>query len=102
MKAYDESGVLEASAESRQQETVPAHPIECDNDELYRRAVAVVRQENYASTSRVQHRLQIGYNRAADLIDRMEFEGVISPANHVGKRTIMLASPVADATGGKG
>jgi DNA segregation ATPase FtsK/SpoIIIE, S-DNA-T family len=58
-------------------------------DALYRQAVAVVCRERKASTSFVQRHLQIGYNRAARLIERMEAEGVISAANHVGKREVL-------------
>ena len=58
-------------------------------DDLYRQAVDLVLREGKASTSFVQRHLQIGYNRAARLIDQMEKEGVISPANHVGKREIL-------------
>ena len=58
-------------------------------DDLYDRAVALVCSERKASTSFVQRHLQIGYNRAARLIERMETEGVIGPANHVGKREII-------------
>jgi S-DNA-T family DNA segregation ATPase FtsK/SpoIIIE len=54
--------------------------------------VAVVLRHGKASTSFVQRHLQIGYNRAARLIERMESEGVISSANHVGKREILLRS----------
>jgi DNA segregation ATPase FtsK/SpoIIIE, S-DNA-T family len=59
---------------------------------LYDHAVALVCRERKASTSFVQRYLQIGYNRAARLIERMEQEGVVSPANHVGKREV-LAPP---------
>ncbi|HTH97860.1 MAG TPA: DNA translocase FtsK 4TM domain-containing protein, partial [Stellaceae bacterium] len=55
-------------------------------DDLYDQAVALVCRERKASTSFVQRHLQIGYNRAARLIERMEKEGVVSGANHVGKR----------------
>jgi DNA segregation ATPase FtsK/SpoIIIE, S-DNA-T family len=58
-------------------------------DDLYDRAVALVCRERKASTSFVQRHLQIGYNRAARLIERMEKEGVVSPANHVGKREVL-------------
>ncbi len=58
-------------------------------DDLYDRAVALVCAERKASTSFVQRHLQIGYNRAARLIERMESEGVIGPANHVGKREVL-------------
>ena len=58
-------------------------------DELYDKAVALVCRERKASTSFVQRYLQIGYNRAARLIERMEREGVVSQANHAGKREVL-------------
>jgi S-DNA-T family DNA segregation ATPase FtsK/SpoIIIE len=58
-------------------------------DELYDKAVALVCRERKASTSFVQRYLQIGYNRAARLIERMEKEGVVSQANHAGKREVL-------------
>jgi S-DNA-T family DNA segregation ATPase FtsK/SpoIIIE len=61
-------------------------------DDLYDRAVAVVTRDRKASTSYVQRRLQIGYNRAASLIERMENEGVVSPANHAGKREVLVSA----------
>ena len=62
-------------------------------DDLYDRAVAVVTRDRKASTSYVQRRLQIGYNRAATLIERMEQEGVVSSANHAGKRDVLAPPP---------
>ncbi len=56
---------------------------------LYNQAVNIVRTDNKASTSYIQRKLKIGYNRAARLIDRMEEEGIVSQANHVGKREIL-------------
>ena len=61
-------------------------------DELYDRAVAVILQDRKVSTSYIQRRLSIGYNRAADLIERMKSEGLISAANHAGKRHILVES----------
>ncbi|WP_374312007.1 DNA translocase FtsK 4TM domain-containing protein [Dongia sp.] len=58
-------------------------------DELYDRAVAIVTREKKASVSFVQRHLQIGYNRAARIVERMEKEGVVSTANHVGKREVL-------------
>ncbi len=58
-------------------------------DALYDQAVALVCRERKASTSFVQRHLQIGYNRAARIIERMELEGVVSAANHVGKREVL-------------
>jgi S-DNA-T family DNA segregation ATPase FtsK/SpoIIIE len=59
-------------------------------DELYDKAIAIVANERKVSTSYIQRRLQIGYNRAARLIERMEEDGMISKPNHQGKREIML------------
>lgn len=64
-----------------------------DANDLYDRAVAIVTRDGKASTSYVQRRLQIGYNRAASLIERMEQEGVVGPANHAGKREILVSAP---------
>ncbi|HLN25051.1 MAG TPA: DNA translocase FtsK 4TM domain-containing protein [Patescibacteria group bacterium] len=61
-------------------------------DGLYDQAVALVAREGKASTSFVQRHLQIGYNRAARIIEKMEQEGVISKANHVGKREVLVRS----------
>jgi S-DNA-T family DNA segregation ATPase FtsK/SpoIIIE len=61
-----------------------------DSDDPYDQAVAIVLRDGKASTSYVQRRLGIGYNRAASLIERMEKEGIIGPANHAGKREILV------------
>jgi S-DNA-T family DNA segregation ATPase FtsK/SpoIIIE len=61
-------------------------------DSLYDQAVALVAREGKASTSFVQRHLRIGYNSAARLIERMEKEGVVSPANHVGKREVLVGN----------
>jgi S-DNA-T family DNA segregation ATPase FtsK/SpoIIIE len=63
-----------------------------ESNDLYDRAVAIVVRDKKASTSYVQRRLSIGYNRAASIIERMEEEGVISPANHAGKREILAGA----------
>ena len=60
-----------------------------DKDELYENAVEIIRTEGKASTSFLQRKLQIGYNRAARIIDTMETEGIVSKANHVGKRDVI-------------
>jgi S-DNA-T family DNA segregation ATPase FtsK/SpoIIIE len=57
---------------------------------LFDQAVAVVAREGKASTSFIQRHLGIGYNRAAKLIEQMEKEGIVSPANHVGKREVLV------------
>ncbi|MCR6629500.1 MAG: DNA translocase FtsK [Magnetospirillum sp.] len=59
-------------------------------DDLYDQAVALVAREGKASTSFIQRHLQIGYNRAARLIERMEAEGVVGKPNHVGKREVLV------------
>jgi S-DNA-T family DNA segregation ATPase FtsK/SpoIIIE len=61
-----------------------------DSADLYDQAVAVVIRDRKASTSYIQRRLQIGYNRAASIIERMEKEGVVGAANHAGKREILV------------
>ncbi len=61
-----------------------------ESDDPYDQAVAIVLRDGKASTSYIQRRLGIGYNRAASLIERMEKEGVISAANHAGKREILV------------
>ena len=60
-----------------------------DKDELYQQALEIIRSEGKASTSFLQRKLQIGYNRAARIIDMMEADGVVSKANHVGKRDVL-------------
>jgi S-DNA-T family DNA segregation ATPase FtsK/SpoIIIE len=60
-----------------------------DKDELYQQAVEIIRSEGKASTSFLQRKLQIGYNRAARIIDMMESDGIVSKANHVGKRDVL-------------
>ena len=60
-----------------------------DKDELYQSALKIVKNEGKASTSLLQRKLQIGYNRAARIIDMMEENGIVSKANHVGKREIL-------------
>ncbi len=60
-----------------------------EKDELYQTAVEIIKTEGKASTSFLQRKLQIGYNRAARIIDMMESEGIVSKANHVGKRDVL-------------
>ena len=60
-----------------------------DIDELYNQALDIVKTEGKASTSFLQRKLQIGYNRAARIIDTMEEKGIVSKANHVGKREVL-------------
>jgi S-DNA-T family DNA segregation ATPase FtsK/SpoIIIE len=60
-----------------------------DKDELYQAALDIIKSEGKASTSFLQRKLQIGYNRAARIVDMMEADGIVSKANHVGKRDIL-------------
>ena len=60
-----------------------------DTDELYNEALEIIKSEKKASTSFLQRKLQIGYNRAARIIDQMEANGEVSKANHVGKREVL-------------
>ncbi len=73
----DEKGDGEASSASS------------DKDELYQAALDIIRSEGKASTSFLQRKLQIGYNRAARIVDMMEADGIVSKANHVGKRDVL-------------
>ncbi len=66
-----------------------------ESNDLYDQAVAVVIRDRKASTSYIQRRLSIGYNRAASLIERMEKEGVVGQANHAGKREILVGEHAA-------
>lgn len=64
-----------------------------DSNDIYDQAVAILLSDRKVSTSYIQRRLSIGYNRAASLIERMEEEGLISAANHAGKREILVPDP---------
>jgi len=64
-----------------------------DATDLYQQAVQIVMRDKKASTSYIQRRLQIGYNRAASLMERMEQEGIVGQANHAGKREILVGEP---------
>ena len=61
-----------------------------EGNDLYRQAVEIVKRDRKASTSYIQRRLQIGYNRAATIMERMEQEGIVGQANHAGKREILI------------
>ena len=79
----DEITALETS------ESVSVGESDGDEDELYTQAVDIIKSEGKASTSFLQRKLQIGYNRAARIIDMMEEKGIVSKANHVGKREVL-------------
>lgn len=65
-----------------------------ESGDLYDRAVAIVLRDRKCSTSYIQRRLSVGYNKAASLVERMEQEGVVGPANHAGKREILVGGGV--------
>ena len=72
--------------------TVPFYGVVCGVPlihELYKEALEIIKSERKASTSFLQRKLQIGYNRAARIIDQMEANGEVSKANHVGKREVL-------------
>lgn len=68
-----------------------------DGNDLFDKAVKVVLRDKKCSTSYIQRRLSIGYNKAASLVERMEQEGIVGPANHVGKRAIIIGGREASA-----
>lgn len=68
------------------------------NDDLYNRAVQIVARDGKASTSYLQRKLSIGYNSAARLIERMEAEGLVSAADHVGRRQVLIGRGGVDGT----
>ena len=70
-------------------ESISDKNIDNVKDELYDKAVDIIKTERKASTSFLQRKLQIGYNRAARIIEIMEKEGIVGQANHVGKREIL-------------
>jgi S-DNA-T family DNA segregation ATPase FtsK/SpoIIIE len=87
--------VDDVTASPEEDEEVGMLAGEGESADLYDQAVAVVTRDRKASTSYIQRRLQIGYNRAASLMERMEREGVVGVANHAGKREILAPPPPA-------
>ncbi len=67
-----------------------------EGGDLYHQAVAIIKRDRKASTSYIQRRLQIGYNRAATIMERMEEEGIVGQPNHAGKREILIPENPAD------
>ncbi len=94
LKAQGAPEYVEAVTEEQDEDEYGSAPIPGgeggSGDELYDQAVAVVLRDKKVSTSYVQRRLQVGYNKAASLIERMEKEGLISAANATGKREILV------------
>jgi DNA segregation ATPase FtsK/SpoIIIE, S-DNA-T family len=94
LKAQGAPEYVEAVTEEQDDDEYGGNPLPGSEggsgDELYDQAVAVVLRDKKVSTSYVQRRLQVGYNKAASLIERMEKEGLISAANATGKREILV------------
>ncbi|MFQ5534373.1 MAG: DNA translocase FtsK [Sphingomonadales bacterium] len=90
LKAQGEPSYVETVTEELDDDPLALNGGGSSGDELYDRAVELVARERRASTSFIQRHLQIGYNRAARIIERMEKNGVVGPANHVGKREILV------------
>ncbi len=88
------SAILEEESEA-EGDAAPPSPGSMDAEELadyYDRAVNIVLRDRKVSTSYIQRRLSVGYNKAASLVERMEKEGVVSPPNHSGKREILIGA----------
>ena len=73
----------------KDEETNVNENLDNEKDELYNKAVEIIKSEGKASTSFLQRKLQIGYNRAARIMETMEKEGIVGQANRVGKREIL-------------
>jgi len=89
------AGVLEGPEEERESEVETALGLggEGADEGLYDQAVAIVARDRKCSTSYIQRKLGIGYNKAARLVEQMEEAGVVSAANHVGKREVLVPEP---------
>jgi len=89
IRAQGEPDYMEEITAHTSNETSSTTEGDGDEDELYSQAVDIIKSEGKASTSFLQRKLQIGYNRAARIIDMMEEKGIVSKANHVGKREVL-------------
>ena len=93
LRTQGEPVYLDQITEEEEDEGLPgAAGGESGGDDLYNKAVDIVMTEGKCSTSYVQRRLQIGYNRAARLVEQMEQRGIVSPANHAGKREVLIGA----------
>jgi len=89
IRAQGEPDYMDEITSHTSNETTSAVEGDGDEDKLYTQAVDIIKSEGKASTSFLQRKLQIGYNRAARIIDMMEEKGIVSKANHVGKREVL-------------
>ncbi len=92
LSAQGEPSYLEAVTQTDDDPFAETTGPSSSSDELYDKAVAIIAREGKASTSFIQRHLQIGYNRAARIIEQMEKEGVVSPANRVGRREVLIGN----------
>ncbi|MBD1150174.1 DNA translocase FtsK 4TM domain-containing protein [Pelagibacterales bacterium SAG-MED29] len=89
LRAQGEPDYIEEITTQENKENATLSSEDGDEDELYNQALEIIKSEGKASTSFLQRKLQIGYNRAARIIDMMEEKGIVSKANHVGKREVL-------------
>ena len=89
LRAQGEPDYIEEITLQDSKDNTTAMSEDGDEDELYKQALEIIKSEGKASTSFLQRKLQIGYNRAARIIDMMEEKGIVSKANHVGKREVL-------------
>ena len=89
LRAQGKPDYIEEITAQENKETTTMLASEDTEDEFYNQALEIIKTEGKASTSFLQRKLQIGYNRAARIIDMMEEKGVVSKANHVGKREVL-------------
>lgn len=89
LRSQGEPNYIDEITIIRDNETSSSENIDSEKDELYYKAVDIIKTEGKASTSFLQRKLQIGYNRAARIMETMEKEGIVGQANHVGKREIL-------------
>ncbi|HLN25657.1 MAG TPA: DNA translocase FtsK [Patescibacteria group bacterium] len=105
LKAQGEPEYLDAITENAEEEFALGPPSEetggSGADALYDQAVALVLRERKVSISFIQRHLQIGYNRSARLVERMETEGLVSPSNHQGKREVLADRRNSSSWGGE-
>ncbi|WP_246690462.1 DNA translocase FtsK [Microvirga aerophila] len=96
---YVEAVTADDEDEETEPDGIPAaevDEIDLGSRDTYDQAVSIILRHKKASTSYIQRRLQIGYNRAASIMERMEKEGIVGPANHAGKREILIGMGGAD------
>ena len=89
LKEQGEPDYIEEITAQENKDTSAIIGSEDGEDELYNQALEIIKVEGKASTSFLQRKLQIGYNRAARIVDQMEANGEVSQANHVGKREVL-------------